>query len=84
MNIATILADPSVRRWVKEQYQAAMRRDCLDAAKRLCIPATREQWAALSQKLGVKVIHVAERDTQVSKEPKKPKEPKVETPAAKA
>jgi homospermidine synthase len=29
-------------------------------------PATREQWAALAQKLGVKVIHIAERDTQVA------------------
>jgi len=27
-------------------------------------PATREQWAALAEKLGVKVIHIAERDTQ--------------------
>jgi homospermidine synthase len=29
-------------------------------------PATRAEWAALSQQLGVKVIHVAERDTQVA------------------
>jgi len=28
-------------------------------------PGTREEWAALAHKLGVKVIHVAERDTQV-------------------
>ena len=34
-------------------------------------PASREQWAKLAQTLGVKVIHVAERDTQVSKHPKK-------------
>jgi len=27
-------------------------------------PDTREQWAALAEKLGIKVIHVAERDTQ--------------------
>ncbi len=27
-------------------------------------PATREQWATLAQRLGIKVIHVAERDTQ--------------------
>ncbi len=34
-------------------------------------PTTREGWAELARDLGVKVIHVAERDTQVSKKPKK-------------
>ena len=34
-------------------------------------PTTREGWGELAQRLGVKVIHVAERDTQVSKKPKK-------------
>ena len=33
----------------------------LDAAE----PASREEWGQLAQKLGVKVIHIAERDTQV-------------------
>jgi homospermidine synthase len=33
-------------------------------------PANREQWAALARELGVKVIHVAERDTQVADRPK--------------
>ncbi|MDE2384239.1 MAG: homospermidine synthase [Alphaproteobacteria bacterium] len=33
-------------------------------------PTTREAWAKLAKKLGVKGIHVAERDTQVSKNPK--------------
>ena len=37
-------------------------------------PATRAEWAALAQKLGVKVIHIAERDTQVSNRPKEPNE----------
>jgi homospermidine synthase len=37
-------------------------------------PKTREEWAALSHKLGIKVIHIAERDTQVSNVPKKPGE----------
>ena len=37
-------------------------------------PNTREEWAALAQKLGVKVMHVAERDTQVSNIAKKPDE----------
>ncbi|MCJ7453772.1 MAG: saccharopine dehydrogenase NADP-binding domain-containing protein [Steroidobacteraceae bacterium] len=33
-------------------------------------PASREAWAQLAQQLGVKVIHIAERDTQVSLRPK--------------
>ena len=35
-------------------------------------PSTREQWAALAAKLQVKVIHIAERDTQVANVPKRP------------
>jgi homospermidine synthase len=34
-------------------------------------PGTREQWAALAHKLQVKVIHIAERDTQVANVPKR-------------
>jgi homospermidine synthase len=30
------------------------------------VPATRGEWAALAHQLGVKVIHIAERDTQVA------------------
>jgi homospermidine synthase len=30
------------------------------------VPTTREGWAALAQELGVKVVHIAERDTQVA------------------
>jgi homospermidine synthase len=37
-------------------------------------PSTREQWAALAAKLQVKVIHIAERDTQVANVPKRPDE----------
>lgn len=33
-------------------------------------PGDRAGWAALAQKLGVKVIHIAERDNQIPKEPK--------------
>ncbi|TXL74195.1 homospermidine synthase [Vineibacter terrae] len=33
-------------------------------------PTTRQGWAELARDLGVKVIHVAERDTQVSRKPK--------------
>jgi len=38
------------------------------------IPGNREEWAKLAQQLGIKVIHVAERDTQVSNQPKQPNE----------
>ena len=34
-------------------------------------PTTREEWADLAKELGVKVIHIAERDSQVSNIPKK-------------
>jgi homospermidine synthase len=34
----------------------------------------RAAWAAIAQRLGVKVIHIAERDTQVGDRPKKPGE----------
>lgn len=37
-------------------------------------PRAREDWAALSHKLGIKVIHIAERDTQVASVPKRPGE----------
>ena len=35
------------------------------------VPQTREEWAQLAEKLGIKVIHIAERDTQESPMPKK-------------
>ena len=37
-------------------------------------PASRAEWGELARRLGVKVIHVAERDTQVSGKPKQPGE----------
>jgi homospermidine synthase len=37
-------------------------------------PANREEWGRLAQKLGVKVVHIAERDTQISNQPKMPGE----------
>jgi homospermidine synthase len=46
----------------------------LDLARDLKIdgnePTTREEWARLAQRVGVKGIHIAERDTQRSKKPK--------------
>jgi homospermidine synthase len=37
-------------------------------------PASRAEWGELAQKLGVRVVHIAERDTQVSMLPKEPNE----------
>ena len=37
-------------------------------------PASRADWGELARRLGVKVIHIAERDTQVSRVPKEPGE----------
>ncbi|HUA56654.1 MAG TPA: saccharopine dehydrogenase C-terminal domain-containing protein [Candidatus Sulfotelmatobacter sp.] len=37
-------------------------------------PTSRAQWAALAERLGIRVIHIAERDTQVSSIPKAPGE----------
>ncbi|MBV8507455.1 MAG: homospermidine synthase, partial [Alphaproteobacteria bacterium] len=38
------------------------------------VPATRTEWAHLAETLGVKAIHIAERDTQVAAMPKEPGE----------
>jgi len=45
-----------------------------DENKQVDKPASREQWALLSQSLGIKTIHVAERDTQISSQRKSPGE----------
>lgn len=37
-------------------------------------PDSREAWARLAQTLGIKVMHIAERDTQVTNVPKQPNE----------
>ena len=42
-----------------------------DTGVTINVPASRDEWAALAQQLGVKVIHIAERDTQVANVPKR-------------
>jgi homospermidine synthase len=44
------------------------------ADPRVTPPAERAGWAALAERLGVKAIHIAERDTQVTTIPKSPGE----------
>jgi homospermidine synthase len=45
-----------------------------DTGVKTAKPQTRAHWAALAERLGVKVIHIAERDTQVAPQPKRPGE----------
>ena len=45
-----------------------------DLAPGAPVPTDREGWARLSESLGVKAIHIAERDTQVAAMPKEPGE----------
>ncbi len=45
-----------------------------DTEHKVAEPKTREEWSKLARDLGIKVIHVSERDTQVSKIPKGPGE----------
>ena len=45
-----------------------------DTGLKVSTPTTRDGWAELAEKLNIKAIHVAERDTQVSSHPKEPGE----------
>jgi homospermidine synthase len=45
-----------------------------DTGFKVVTPTDRDSWATLAMDLGVKVIHIAERDTQVAREPKRPGE----------
>jgi homospermidine synthase len=62
-------ANPGMVSWfVKE----AMLMLAKDTGHKSATPKNKEGWAALAQQLGVKGIHIAERDTQRSKNPKPP------------
>jgi len=45
-----------------------------DTGVETSIPSSRAAWAKLAQRLGIKVMHIAERDTQVASVPKMPNE----------
>jgi homospermidine synthase len=45
-----------------------------DLGRPLPPPTSRRGWAGLAMQLGIKCIHIAERDTQVARPPKKPGE----------
>lgn len=45
-----------------------------DEGREISVPQSQEEWAKLSQQLGIKAIHIAERDTQIPTERKKENE----------
>ena len=60
-------ANPGMVSWMVKQALMNLAVDLkLDVAE----PTSREAWAQLAQRLGVKGIHIAERDTQRAKTPK--------------
>jgi homospermidine synthase len=60
-------ANPGMVSWFVKQALLNVATDCgIDAGS----PASREDWARLAQKTGVKGIHIAERDTQRARAPK--------------
>src|SRR5262249_1149615 len=60
-------ANPGMVSWFVKQALLDIARD---TGVKVAEPKTREDWAALSQRLGVKGIHIAERDTQRARTPK--------------
>ena len=60
-------ANPGMVSWMAKQALIDLARDIgLKAAE----PKTREEWGRLMQRVGVKGIHIAERDTQRARDPK--------------
>jgi len=60
-------ANPGMVSWFVKQALVNLSSDFGEAAAE---PKTREDWGRLAQRLGVKGIHIAERDTQRAKTPK--------------
>jgi homospermidine synthase len=69
--IATHGANPGL---VSHFVKQALLRIAKDTGFDVATPTRREDWARLMQSLGVKVIHIAERDTQIAAHPKLPGE----------
>jgi homospermidine synthase len=55
---------------VSHMVKQALLNIAADTGVRVAAPSVREDWAKLAQSLGIKVIHIAERDTQVANVPK--------------
>jgi homospermidine synthase len=65
--VSTCGANPGMVSWFVKQ---ALINIAADLKLGVPEPKTRAEWGKLAQKLGVKGIHIAERDTQRSKKPK--------------
>ena len=62
-------ANPGMASWLAKK---ALLNIASDMRLNVPQPTTREEWAGLMKQVGVKGIHIAERDTQRSKNPKPP------------
>jgi homospermidine synthase len=60
-------ANPGMVSWFVKQALVNLAHDLGDKTSE---PKTRDEWARLAQRLGVKGVHIAERDTQRAKSPK--------------
>ncbi len=60
-------ANPGMVSWFVKQALLDIARDTGQSPE---VPSTRKGWAKLMRKLGVKGVHIAERDTQRAKKPK--------------
>lgn len=56
--------------FVSHLVKQALLNIAADTGEAAAVPTDRAGWAALAQRLGIKVIHIAERDTQVADRPK--------------
>ena len=65
--VSTCGANPGMVSWFVKQALVNIARDLGHTEPE---PTTREGWASLSHRLGVKGVHIAERDTQVAKSAK--------------
>ncbi len=64
-------ANPGMVSWFVKQALVHLAHDLGDKAPE---PKTKDEWSRLAQRLGVKGVHIAERDTQVASIPKSPGE----------
>ena len=60
-------ANPGMVSWLVKQALVNLAQDLGDKAPE---PKTKDEWGRLAQRLGVKGVHIAERDTQRAKSPK--------------
>ena len=65
--VTTCGANPGMVSWFVKQ---ALLNVAADTGNATAAPQSREDWARLARRLGIKGIHIAERDTQRAKSPK--------------